>query len=92
MSSRMAVCGHAAGLDRGDAIVGSTAMRRSASASSVVKMSLVTTTMLTGRRRAPAQGGDQRGLAAPTGPPMPIRSGRAGAVARIVSSAAVVMP
>ena len=64
MSSRIAVCGQApvsTGAMRSSA---STAIRRSASASSVVKMSLVTTTMLTVVGQQPAQRGDQRGLAA----------------------------
>ena len=64
MSSRIAVCGQAPVSTAAMRSSASTAMRRSASASSVVKMSLVTTTVLTSRAKRSAQRGDERGLAA----------------------------
>ena len=88
MSSRIAVCGHApvsTGLIRSSA---NTAMRRSASASSVVKMSLVTTTMLTVGANCRHSAATNAVLPLPTGPPIPIRSGRdpGAPYAHIVSS------
>ncbi len=76
MSSRIAVCGQQPVSTATIRSIGSTPAARSASASSVVKMSLVTTTIESSSRSSVQSAPTRVVLPLPTGPPTPTRSAR----------------
>ena len=82
MSSRIAVCGQHPVSTATIRSVGSTAARRSASASSVVKMSFVTTATDNSSRSSTQSAPTSVVLPLPTGPPTPMRTARVATATR----------